>query len=444
MSETAQFNPEIAQPTPASEIFISPQERQDLVSASMSEGTINTRLQSGPDEKVDISPSMSIGDSDIDISKLSDMSGYVHGPKEVFEFLDPDAVYEKVGDLVQRRVAETVKEEDDWYLRDPTTAEASQNGNISQMYDLDAGLDSNIKVINFSNSLLSTEQLEVIRQLVEKLAGISGGSLFKGVNAITINPASEFVDTGSDNAQHKKDVIAGTSSGLSKVIRINENVINGNFKDSMNFNGVEVPILDGIVIHELAHLLEFMDELSGKQPYLKSVGWESETVEFTDDYGEHHRKNLHRLRQPTVVVTTESTPANHVYDQQTIQQARPVTKYAGKNGREDFAEAVVSYLHTERDDAQSLDQIRRDAIEGVLQRGAVEHGPFHVQLVQSDRAQKIGTKITPRTFIIAEPKFNYQSEANKEKIKQYDSKKIPDRAGPEKYVTDDYGFRRLV
>ena len=439
-------SPEVTRPIPASEVFVSQQERQGLIKTAMNDGTISTRLQVAADEKADIALSMNIGDSDIDTTNLQDKSGYVHGPKEIFEFVKPDEIYKKVGDLVDKRVEERVEEEDNWYLLDPTTAEACKNGIITQMYDLDAGIDKNIKLINFTESMLSNEQIEIIRQLVERLAGLSGGSIFEGVNAITINSSDGFVDQRTDPRVINPEVIAGTSSGLSKVVRINEKVVNGSFGiETETFNGIEIPLLDALVVHELAHLLEFTDKGQTSEPYSKSVGWESEAAQITDDYGNQINKYIHRLRQPTITVTEDTIPANQNYDQQTIQQAKPVTEYAGKNGREDFAEAVVSYVFTDRDDTRALDIVRRDAIEGVLQRGAVEHGPFHVEVKSTDRTKKIGTKITPRTFIIAEPKFNYQSEANKQIIRANDKKhNATGRTGPAKYVTDDYGYRKVV
>ncbi len=424
---------------PSAEVFASEDELGDVVVQSMQDGTITTSyIEEG---RADFNPYVRLDEYDVDESKLEGYDRqYKSGRLQELPISDLDKVISKTEAEVTRRVGEQVYADNSWYLMEPNLGEDVANGHVTEQYSITDGKQE-IRLVNFSGSLLTPEQAEQVQDVIKRVTALSGGASFDAIKAVCILGSEKF----------KGDVV-GSARGMTGVIVLNESLINGqaDSRPDLKFGEMDQNALQTTLTHEMAHLIELKDPQSGA--YAKATGWENEINAFTDDYGNARRDNRSVLKTPSIVAVNDHKDQARMVSavsefgvDQTIA-AKPVTRYAHTNEREDLAEAFVVYANSDRDDLTGLDSLRRGGLEGVLRRASIatgsEFGPHNVQMVQLDAAEKIGTRIARKNYTISEPNFIYSHSA--EAVEQ----PVPPRKLPtieDAYIktdntfVDDYG-----
>ncbi len=395
---------------PSTEVFASEEQLSDLVLDSMKNGTITTSyIEQG---RGDFKPFVRLDQQDVDETRLQGYDKqYKSGTIGELPFRDIDVAIRKTEEEVSTRVGETVFSENSWYLTEPNLKEDVANGRVSEQFIATDG-KREIRIVNFSGTKLTDEQAEQMHQVIKTVSAISGGASFDAVNAICFLGSDKF----------KGDVV-GSARGVTGVIVLNESLINGeaDARPDLKFKDIDQNGLETTLAHEMAHLVELKDPQFGA--YAKGTGWETAVNAFTDDQGNAVRDSRSVLKTPSMVAINDKedkaqmVSAVNEFGVDQTTAAKPVTRYAYTNEREDLAEAFVVYANSDRDDVASLDSLRRGALEGVMRRAAKAgdaiHGPLNIQMIQLDPSEKIGARIIPKNYTISEPHFTYSNPENK-------------------------------
>lgn len=176
-------------------------------------------------------------------------------------FKDPTKAQETASLAVVDKVIDRTLLANAWYLKDPKTAELVEDGQVTESFELTTE-GGRIPVVNFGETVLSEEQVESIRKVMDKVCQASAGNVFDVVNAICILPKSSF-----------EGLAIGNTNGFSGVIELSEALIDGSSEARAREKGI-VPkfselglnYLEMTLTHESWHLLELLDK---KQMHLQ-------------------------------------------------------------------------------------------------------------------------------------------------------------------------------
>lgn len=362
---------------PASEVFASEDSVKDTVLAALSSG--HSQVTEVPRETTDsdLFVLVDLDIQDIELNKLpaNDITSgdMLYKPFADWPFKNPEAMATKEAEAITETVIEHEVAQL-WYLNEPKLEVLIREGTISQAFELSMG-EQTIPILNFSETLINEEQLEQIRSSVEKVANVSGGSVFKGANSICVLPESEF-----------DEKTCGSTRGSSGAVLLNERLLKGEFEEDLHndaFKDIPCSALEIVATHELGHLVELQNK-NYKIGYAEAVGWDTVGGAITDDYGNVVTHYIHQLK----AVPGESRVVSNESDYVTVNtlerfgkhayiDGKPVTQYAYTNEREDFAEAFVLFAQGHQ---QLMDAIRVNAIRNVLREGSGgEFGPHIVK-----------------------------------------------------------------
>ncbi len=423
----------------AAEVFATADELERSTREAVEQGIILTRLHNNhEDDYPDIRYTFSLEAQDLSSDYHNQAKHtYLSGTIDELPITDEELIMKRTAYLAEERLVERGFHDNNWHLGEPLVeSEIEANTPLIQRFELVTGEVKPIEVLNFSDTSLTMEQQEQVREVVSRVTALAGQKVFDATNAIIFKKSDKF-----------RDKVVGTARGMSGVIVLNESLINGTIdKDFVKqLHAIGVDPLEGVLTHELAHLVEQQDTVNNA--YAGATGWKEVSTETVDDYGEVVALNQKKLDMPWEITHIDESgdkktvPAKDIYNLEEIINAKPVSKYGYTNEREDLAEAFIPYTHARHDTSQ-LDSLRRDAIDGIMQRiHAGEHGPHHVTIREKDLASKIGTSIRPRVYTMAEPVFTYSPPTPKHTRPKFTLDEQQKQAYNQRMseIVDDYG-----
>jgi hypothetical protein len=386
---------------PAREIFASPQQLSNNVAEAIANGVITTvEVPRDATDVADVHARVLISEDEImpgSLSEQEDRRGNKFGKFEDFAFKDNQVILDRTKTVFDQNLGNIVYNDNDWYLKSPAISQELEVGSVSEQYEITGMNRESIKLINFTDNKLTETQLSEVKRALALVASLSGGSIFNAAKAVCILKADRF-----------KGKTIGSVSAYSGAIQLNEKLINGSLgEEDAKFQDLDTTMLESTLIHESGHLVELLD--TQKDVYGKGTGWAVRTNSFVDDYGNAIQDQRDKLGTPELVKSdddsTEVAPAIRKYSAETLHTAKPVTEYGHTNRREDFAEAFVAFAASDRDDFVTLDEVRRDAIAGILRRSAKTYGPFNIEVNPLPLHTRIGFDVKPATYTVAEPIF---------------------------------------
>ncbi len=432
----------IHESVPSAEIFFTEDELLNASAEAIESGVVQlTEYKPAPGIYPDIAPRISLEQDEVDTTDFPDsdikFGAYYKAPQEL-TFKDPSKVLAKTELEVKNDTIHAVANNNQWHFNEPSLEKDLKEGRVSQLFEIATEGHESIMVVNFTDSELTDDQLQSIRKITDKANQLTAGTVFDATNALCILPSERF-NSG----------VVGSARAISGVITLNESLINGELERDMQeegrpikFSQYGIDALESTLTHEYWHLIELKD--TETEAYAAATGWSSEYKNVVNDYGDVESFTYHQLRRIPHIISigqdgklVDVKSSDH-FTQEELEQAKPVTKYAYTNNREDSAEAFVPYVHTESDNHEALDPVRRNAITGILERVSMAQD----QSPRPTEMQKLPLEamktIKPATYTVDEPKYNIQGNS---------TGPLHDSSDPKEWystynrqtVTDDYG-----
>lgn len=419
----------------AAEVFASGAELERASREAVEQGKVETRLFTETDGKYpDINGYFTLEANDLNHDFIQEHQ-YISGRLDELPLTDEAKVIERVKYEAEERLVERVFHDNNWHIGEPLVErEIEANTPLSQRFSLELEGSNPIEVMNFSDTQLSEDQQDKIRQIVSGVTAVAGKNVFTATNAIIFTKSDRF-----------KGGTIGTARGASGVILLNESLINGAVDEQFKkFEDIDVTPMESTLTHELAHLVELQDTVN--QAYGEATGWKKHNTDTVDDYGEVVSSYKSKLEMPWEITVAdevgvkESILARDRYELSELTSAKPVTGYGYTNEREDLAEAFVPYIHAKG--SQQLDRIRKDSLDSMMRRiNNEEHGPHQVTMRPIALDKKIGLDIWPQTYTVGEPQFSYSPPVTERQTPKLSLEEQQKQAYSQRMaeVVDDYG-----
>jgi hypothetical protein len=391
---------------PASQMFRTEEQMAQEAVQTISTGQIKIIEASQVNqENADITPYIRISEGELDKDKI-ELNEYEKKQPKVFRngafgdfsFKNPTDAAQKSREVTHEAIIDSVLLDNQWHLNEVELGEDLQNGKVTQLFEISLDDERKVPIINFSDSLLSEDQLNSLHDAITRVTNSTGSGIFKILRAICIQPSERF-----------KNGTVGSVRGASGVVRLNE-ILLDNPEGYIKHREHGITPLQSTTTHELGHLVELLDKSPAN--FSKAIGWRSEGGTVIDDYGQVAFTSRYYLDRPFTVEVSkdgevQEAKADEFYGKSAVEKAAPVTGYGYTNPREDFAEGFVPYTYAASEDTVALDALRRNATAGILQRGSGgEYGPFQVRVEPLPLTTVFGANIKPKTYSLAKPRYS--------------------------------------
>ncbi len=383
----------------AADYLLTSQEVTDLLEQAVDDG--NVKVEPVDDtSQADFWVAVQATESEIVLSPDLEGKGHRYFVPGEYAWANDNKVVEEAEEVRLAALRHLSYKEAPWYLTDRQTSQKIDDGEpLSQAVELALG-DQRLEILNFSTEhKLSRDQIDKLRQTLEKTANAIGPQIFDDIAGVAILPDA---DMGKDTV--------GLYSGTSRVVKLSDRLL---WDESLSTDKYglddDATRLETTFAHELSH----GGQRGAEEVYSDALSWQqSSYYDVVDDYGNLRSGTRHLRGKPAEMQPVFENgrvvekPAIDVFTQKDIETAAPNTAYGSTTGGEDFAEASVPYIFTGRQ-TDKIDTLRANAISATYTKKhsgeSPALGPYVVEAHEVDlkTTSKQTMHIEPRSYKVA-------------------------------------------